>query len=456
MTQEKFYLLSLGCPKNEVDAECMSSILKTEGYTLVEDPHEADFLIVNTCAFIESAKREAIEAILDLASVKAEIKEQGREAFLIVSGCLAQRYYSEIAEDLPEVDAIVGTAEFHKIAEVCNDLNRVGKQSWSMPPRGSALDHLKPGHIPSPDQSFAWLKIAEGCSNACAFCAIPGIRGKMISRPLEEIVSEARTFSKLGFGEQIIVAQDTTRYGLDLYGKPSLTELLRELVKIEDLKKIRLMYVYGDVFSDELIELIKNEKKILPYLDIPIQHASNNVLKAMRRRDTKESLRALFQKLRAALPDLILRTTVLVGFPGETEEDFRELLDFMREIRFDRLGCFTFSAEEGTLAAKMPMKIDADTADQRYRQVMETQRDISLKANQKRIGTVTDIVLDGISEDGMMFTGRSYGEAPDIDPSILVLAQSPDLKVGDWIQGRIIDANEYELTAVSLENEVEP
>lgn len=455
MTKDKFFLLSLGCPKNEVDAECMSSLLKNGGYRFVTDPREADFLIVNTCAFIESAKREAIDAILDLAAVKAEIAETGRNAFLIVSGCLPQRYAKEIAEELPEVDAIVGTAEFHRIVPVCERLKAEGAWLWDVPPRGSTLEHLKRGHSPSPDQAFAWLKIAEGCSNACAFCAIPGIRGRMISRPAEEIVEEAKAFARSGFRELIVVAQDTTRYGQDLYGKPSLTALLSELVKIDGISCLRLMYVYGDVFSDELIELMKNEEKILPYLDIPIQHASNSVLAAMRRRDTKESLRSLIHKLREAMPELILRTTVMVGFPGERDEDFRELLEFMREIRFDRLGCFIYSPEEGTVAAKMPQQVPLQIAEDRQKKVMELQRAISAEANQRRIGSVTEVLLEGIRADGLAFTGRSYGEAPDIDPAIHVLAQTPDLKIGDFVPCRIVNADEYELTAVSVEsNEV--
>ena len=448
--KDKYYLLSLGCPKNEVDAEAMSSILISDGYLFVQKAEEADFLIVNTCAFIESAKREAIEAILALADVKENQKQSGKKQYLIVTGCLSQRYAEEIYTSLPEVDAVLGTAEFHKIADCCAKLKVEGKKEWGKRPGGSTLIHLEKEHRPSSDQSFAWLKIAEGCSNACAFCAIPLIRGKLQSRPIEDIIRDAQQFAKRGFAEQIVIAQDTTRYGTDLYGELSLLKLLKELVKVEGLEAIRLMYVYGDVFSDELIEFIANEKKMLPYIDIPIQHASNRVLKSMRRRDTQESLRELILKLRRNIPNLILRTTVLVGFPGESDEDFQDLLEFIKEMKFDRLGCFVFSPEEGTLAAKMVDQVDHDIAVQRYEEIMSVQKNISLEANQKRVGTECDILLSGISEDGLMFTGRSYGEAPDIDPEIFVLAQSDDLHIGDRVKCKIVDASAYELTAVTL------
>lgn len=446
-----FYLLSLGCPKNEVDAECMSTILGDASFRLTTHPEEAEFFIVNTCGFIESAKREAIDAILELADYKKQAAEEGRDAWLVVTGCLAQRYPEDIYAAFPEVDSVLGTSQYHLIAERCLELKAARTRICALPGKAGSLEHMQGSHRASPDRSFAWLKVAEGCSNACAFCAIPGMRGGLKSRPIEDIAAEAERFAKAGFQEQIIISQDTTRYGSDLYRRRALCDLIRALVPIEGLEWIRLMYVYGDAFDDELIELLRTEKKLLHYIDLPVQHASDRILKKMRRRDTRASLTELIRKLREAIPDMILRTTVMVGFPGETDEDFEELKSFIQEIRFDRLGCFIFSPEEGTAAAAMEDVVDAPTAQARYDEIMTLQNEISREANQRRIGQVCDILLEGVSEDGLFFLGRSYGEAPDIDPSIQVAAQSPDLKVGQIVPCRIIDADDYTLTAVSLE-----
>ena len=453
--QERYYLLSLGCPKNEVDAEVMTTRLEESTFQFTPHPSQADFLIVNTCAFIDAAKKEAIEAILDLAAIKEEQKARGREVYLLVTGCLAQRYAEEIYHEFPEVDSVLGTREYGKIVERCKALKQRAERICTLPAKGDSLAHLKKPHKASADRSYAYLKIAEGCSNACAFCAIPSIRGGMKSRPIEELVEEARSFAEAGFKEQILIAQDSSRYGQDLYGEPSLPKLLRELVKVPGLERLRLMYVYGDSFSDELIELMQQEPKILRYIDLPVQHASDRILTAMRRRETRSSLEALITKLRSALPGLILRTTVMVGFPGETDEDFQELLEFTKKMAFDRLGCFTFCPEEGTLAAGMKDQVDPAVAQARYEAIMSQQQGISRKANEARIGQICDILLEGISEDGIFFTGRSYGEAPDIDPVIRIAAQAPGHETGELLRCRIVAAGDYELTAVSLEGAYE-
>ncbi len=446
---DNFYLLSLGCPKNEVDAEAMSALLKKAGYKAVADPLEAEFLLVNTCGFISSAQEEAISAILDLAEAKAARQEQGKEAYLVVTGCLSQRFGKDIYGELPEVDACLGTAEYQEIVPTCKRLAE-GTYVKHIPEGRGSLAHLQDLHPPVPGRSYAYLKIAEGCSNACAFCAIPSIRGGQKSRPIEDLVREAEYYVDLGYKELILVAQDTTRYGSDLYGKNSLVELLKALLEVRGMVPLRLMYVYGDAFSEELIDLIASEEKILPYIDLPIQHASNKILKAMRRRETQEDIRTLIQKLRTRIPNLILRSTVMVGFPGENAEDFQELLNFIQEIRFDRLGCFIFSPEEGTLAARLPDRVPADTAQARYDELMAKQAKISLAANHARLGEVCQVMIEGVLEDSPYFVGRSYAEAPDIDPEILVLAQDPDLAPGQVRNCKIVDADTYSLTAVSL------
>ena len=446
---DNFYLLSLGCPKNEVDSEAMSAMLKKAGYNAVTDPLEAKFLLVNTCGFIQSAQEEAIAAILDLAEAKAARQAKGEEAYLVVTGCLYQRFAKDIYRELPEVDACLGTADYQEIVSTCQSLAE-GTYLPHIPEGRGSLAHLRYLHPPVPGRSYAYLKIAEGCSNACAFCAIPSIRGGQKSRPIEDLVREATYYVDLGYKELILVAQDTTRYGSDLYGKNSLVDLLKALLEVRGMVPLRLMYVYGDAFSEELIDLIAREDKILPYIDLPVQHASNKILKAMRRRETQEDIRALIQKLRARIPKLVLRSTVMVGFPGETAEDFQELLNFIQEIRFDRLGCFIFSPEEGTLAARLPDRVDADTAQARYDELMAKQAEISLAANQARLGELCQVTIEGILEDSPYFVGRSYAEAPDIDPEILVLAQDPDLAPGQVRNCKIVDADTYSLTAISL------
>ena len=439
-------LVHLGCPKNLVDSECMNGILETEGYRLVPDVAQADVIVVNTCGFIESAKKEAIDMILSLADHKAPA---GRCRFLIVTGCLAQRYPQEILDSMPEVDAVLGTSAYGRIAQAVERLT-VDPTRFSDCGRSDALSHLNiRRHVST--QGYAYLKIAEGCSNHCAFCAIPSIRGPFVSRPFEDILEEARALSSEGATELLLIAQDTTRYGLDLYGRRRLPELIRALSKIDSVRMLRVMYAYPDGIDDALVEELSGNPKLARYLDIPIQHASDEVLRRMSRRGSKEALRDLLTRLRAAVPGIILRSTVLVGFPGETEEQYEELLSFLGEARFDRLGAFVFSPEEGTPAATMVPKIGRRTAERRYKGVMSLQQGISLELGRASIGKVLRVVVESIDEDGVFYVGRSYGEAPEVDPPIHVAGTERPLVLGEVVSVKIVDASEYDLTGVALE-----
>jgi len=451
LENRQVYLLSLGCAKNLVDSECMSQILRDAGFLMVDDPSQADILLVNTCGFIESAKKEAIESILQLADYK---QPAGRARYLIVTGCLSQRYAVDILGQMPEVNAVLGTADYNRVRDVIDQLDRdtvqPDDQLVTLPGPGGSLDHLSVTRQPSTPGNYAYIKVAEGCSNHCSYCAIPGIRGPFVSRPFEEIVAEAARLSAAGYGELILIAQDTTRYGLDLYGRRRLPELVRALCQLPQVRMVRILYVYNDGLTDELIECMANEPKVAHYLDLPIQHAADPVLRAMNRRDTQASIRATVQKLRQAMPDLVLRTTVLVGFPGETDADFAALKDFLSEIRFDRLGCFVFSAEEGTPAAQMKPKVKKSVAQSRMKEVMAQQQTISLQSNQRRMGQVLDVTLESVSDDGVFYRGRSFAEAPEVDPVIWVAASEADLKLGQTLPVRIVDAGEYELTGVTV------
>ena len=444
----KVYLLSLGCAKNLVDSECMSQILTDDGALMVDQPSVADILIVNTCGFIESAKKEAIEAILSLADFK---QPNGQARLLIVTGCLAQRYADDISQTLPEVDAVLGTAAYGKIAEIINRLLNESQTNCPLTLAGQpgSVSHLSVARKPSNTGRYAYIKIAEGCSNCCAYCAIPGIRGPFQSRPLTELVDEADRLSKSGRDELILIAQDTTRYGLDLTGERILVPLLKEICKLDNVRMVRILYVYADGLTDELIELMATEPKIAHYLDLPIQHASDRILSIMNRRDTQQSLREVIGKLRRSIPDLILRTTVMVGFPGETDQDFAELLSFIQEIAFERLGSFIFSPEEGTPAYSMKPRIAKKVSVQRQKLLMELQKQITDRANQKRIGKIIPVTLESINDDGIFFIGRSFGEAPDVDPVIYVADSSGNLNIGQTYPVRLVDAGEYDMTGVT-------
>lgn len=449
LTGKTVCLVTLGCSKNFVDSEQMGGILAHAGLTLITEPQRAEIIVVNTCAFIESAKEEAIGAILDLAEHK--LPAFGICEYLIVTGCLSERYAEEIKDDLPEVDAILGTRSFHSIVDAINNLyvrtdNEV--RIYRSAEHTDALRHLA-GRRLHTTGAYAYVKIAEGCSRRCTYCAIPGIRGPLQSRPISEIAAEAEDLAKRGVQELILVAQDSTSYGEDLYGKPRLAELLKTLTKIPEIRWIRLLYMYADRFDAELIDVFKNEEKLLPYIDLPIQHASDKVLKRMARPDTNRSLRELLTALRRELPDAVLRTTVMVGFPGETQEDYEELLRFIEEFRFDHLGCFIFSPEEGTAAVNLPQTVDKETAAARYEGVMLLQQKIAGERAARHINMSYDVLLEALNEDGLSFRGRAWFQTPEEDSFINVYSQTPNASVGEWHSVRIVESTPYELTGVT-------
>jgi ribosomal protein S12 methylthiotransferase len=442
----KFYLLTLGCPKNQVDAEFMSARLTEAGHTSCSEPRDADLLIVNTCSFIEPARAEAVEVILDLLPYK---KPHGKAEYLILTGCLPQMIGREIFKALPEVDAILGTAEYGLIVETVSALIAVEWPVDRSPQGVGGISHLCGTRVPA-SQQYAWLKISEGCSNHCTYCTIPSIRGPQISRSIEDIRQEALSLAARGVQEIILIAQDTTRYGTDIYGKPALDLLLQELdSKLPSDIWIRMMYFYADSITDNLIDTIAQSVRILNYIDLPIQHASNTILKRMGRLETSELIKGKIALLRSKLPGLILRTTVMVGFPGETEADIEILLNLMEEIRFDRLGCFIFSPEAGTPAARLTPKISSDIAQNRYDRVMLAQSRIELAKSQERIGTITDVIFSDYQEGDILYQGRSYGEAPDVDPVIWVASTVPDLDLNRRYPVRIVEADHYSLVGVT-------
>lgn len=429
-------LVSLGCPKNQVDAEHIVYNLREEGYEIIPDAALADVAVINTCGFIESAKQEAIDTILEFCTLKSE----GRIKAVVVTGCLAERYKSEIRSELPEVDAVVGLGANELLGEIikkvlAGETVDMGGDKYSM-----IIDARR---IVS-TETFAYLKIAEGCDNHCTYCAIPSIRGRLRSRRIESIVDEAKWLAKVGFKEIILVAQDTTVYGLDLYGRPMICELLGELCKIGGLKWIRTLYSYPERITDELIDLIASEEKLVKYLDIPIQHCCDRILKRMNRKSTKAELVNLVKKLRERIPGVVLRTTLIAGFPGETEEEFEELCEFVNEMRFDRLGCFAYSQEEGTPAALLPDQIDDDEKIRRAEIVTDTQMLISDRLNSDRIGQDIEVVVEGWDKWADCYFGRSFAEAPEIDGKIFFTSENPRT-VGEYVKVRIGETMDYDL-----------
>lgn len=440
----KIGVVSLGCPKNLVDSEVMMGLIRDRKWEITTDPSAADVIIVNTCGFIESAKTESINTILQMA----EYKKDNPRRRLIITGCLGQRYAGELFEAMPEVDAIVGTECYDRIGEVIDRVEK-GERFVLLQPVKNYTQPVK--RVLATPKYTAYLKIAEGCSNCCSYCAIPKIRGRYRSRPYEEIVSEAKDLAAAGVREIILVAQDTTQYGIDLYGKYRLAELLRDLDRISGLRWIRILYCYPDTFTDDLIEAIATCSKVCHYVDLPLQHASNSLLKTMRRRDTREQVETLLAKLRARIPDICLRTTFIVGFPGETEEQFQELLDFAEKERFQCAGVFTYSREEGTEAAEMPNQIDEDIKQDRYHRLMAVQAGISEELQQSREGRVLDVLIEGHDEENPdLAVGRSYAEAPDIDGKIFI-ENGRDLPVGTFIKAEIQQGFTYEAVARKVE-----
>jgi ribosomal protein S12 methylthiotransferase len=420
--EKTFAMISLGCAKNLVNSEQMLYLMSEAGFTLVAEPEGADLVIINTCGFIDAAKSEAIDNILQMG----ELKKAGKLGGIIVCGCLSERYKGSIMDELPEIDAVLGVGSFDEIVEAAKDV--MAKQSFSSFKDNSApVDEIP--RVVSTGPGWAYLRIAEGCNNFCAFCAIPYIRGRYRSRSMENILEEARDLASHGVKELIVIAQDITRYGTDLYGKRCLAELCRELSKIEGIEWIRLHYLYVDQFDDELIDEIANNPKIVKYLDIPIQHINNNILKTMNRRGTGDDIRALFSKLRMRVPGLVLRTSLIAGLPGEGEAEFEELCEFLKEARIERVGVFPFSPEDGTPAATME-HVDAETAQRRADLIMELQAPIMEEFCQSFAGQTIKVLYEYYDEESGYHVGRSYADSPDIDGLVLF---SGDCQDGDMV-----------------------
>ena len=433
----KISMVSLGCPKNQVDAEMMLYSLKQAGFEICSEEANADAIIVNTCGFIEEAKAEAIENILEAA----KYKQGGNCKALIVTGCLAERYKDDVTEEIPEVDVCVGIGSNGKIADIVK--NAIEGKKQNLYGEKKDLD-LNGKRILGGYPFSTYLKVADGCDNCCTYCAIPKIRGKMRSRTIEDCIAEAKTLAENGVKELIVVAQDTTAYGTDIYGKPMLSKLLSELCKIDGLKWIRTLYTYPEKITDELLDTIAQEPKLLKYLDMPIQHVNGEILKRMNRKGNQETLTALINKIRAKIPNITLRTTLITGFPGETEEQFSELAQFVKDIRFDRLGCFTYSAEEGTAAAEFDNQIDEQTKVDRMENIMDMQMTIAAEKNEEKIGTTAEVIIEGWDDYIKCYFGRTIYDAPEVDGKIFFMAKKQH-KIGDFVNVRINDCLDYDL-----------
>ena len=438
-TQIKVGFVSLGCPKNQLDTEVMLRELYEAGFEIVSDETEADIIVINTCGFIESAKKEAIDNIIDVGWLKKNHTLHG----IVVTGCLAERYRDEIFTELPEVDAILGVGSIHEIVKAVSEVAE-GRKFSSYADKNTV--RLGGDRILTTPDYTAYLKIAEGCDNRCTYCAIPSIRGKFRSRPIEDIIAEAKELAESGeLKELCLVAQDTTRYGEDLYGKYSLAELLDRLCKETDIPWIRILYCYPDKITDELIEVMKNNDRIVKYIDIPVQHISDRVLKRMNRHGDGALIRDVFARLRAAMPDITLRTTAIVGFPGETDEDFAELCEFIKEIKFDHFGAFTYSREEGTPAYSFDEQIDEQVKQDRYDIIMGLQLDINEEKNKERLGRVIDVLVEEYDPVSEAFFGRSAADAPEIDGKVYFRAKRDAAQSGDIVKVKITEVCDYDL-----------
>lgn len=428
----KVGFISLGCNKNLVDTEKTISIFKQHGYEIVNNPQEAEIIVINTCGFIQTAKEEAINTILEMAEFKNK-----KCKYLIAMGCLVERYKNELQKSLPEVDLYIKYSEYSILWEQIENLlqqNKTEKVNFE-----EYTDR-----VITTGTNYAYLKIADGCSNCCTFCAIPKIRGIQKSRTIESILEEATKLANQGYEEIILTAQDTTRYGIDIYGTPKLAELLQKMCKIEKIKWIRILYSYPETITDELIETVKQNEKICNYFDIPIQHISNNVLKRMNRKSNGESIKNLIKKLREQIPNVILRTTVMVGFPGESEQDFNELYTFLEQAKFDKLGAFMYSKEEGTGAATMPNQVHHATKKSRYNKIMTMQQEISKQNLKNKIGTIQKVRIEGITKNQKFYVGRTYMDVPEID-GLVYVQNTKNLDLGEWVNCEIIDIKEYDL-----------
>ena len=434
--------VSLGCSKNLVDTEMMIGVFKENNFNIVNDPSKADVIVVNTCGFIEHAKEEAINTILEMA----EYKKTSKCKVLIATGCLVERYKDELEKALPEVDIFLKYSDYAEskgnsaeiFTKILKEIEQKNKEY-----KNTALNFMN--RVITTGEQYAYLRIAEGCSNRCTYCAIPYIRGPFISRKLEDIIEEAKMLVKSGRRELILIAQDTSKYGIDIYGKPKLAELLQELCKIENLKWIRFLYTYPEDVTDELIKVVKENEKICKYFDIPIQHISNKVLKRMNRKCTGESIKDTIKKLRKEIPEVVIRTTVMVGFPGETQEDFEELYNFVKEAKFDKLGAFTYSKEDGTPAARLKEQIHHMTKKARYNKIMKLQQEISKENENKQIGKELEILIENITPDKKYYIGRSYMDVPGIDGIAYVENNVSENLIGKYIKAKVISVKEYDI-----------
>ena len=435
----KLLCVSLGCDKNLVDSEKMMGLLRADGWTFTDDEQEADAILINTCCFIGDAKEESVNTILEMA----DLKQNGKLKALLVTGCMAQRYKQEIDDEIPEVDAIVGTTFYDEIRDV---LRKVLEQEGPVScfKELSYTPAVREERVVSTGGYYAFLKIAEGCDKRCTYCIIPDLRGPYRSVPMEELVNEAKALAENGVRELILVAQETTLYGLDLYGEKRLPQLLSQLAKIPGIYWIRIQYCYPEEITDELIEVIKTEEKVCHYLDIPIQHASDRILKRMNRRTTRKQLEEMIRKLRREIPDIVLRTTLISGFPGETEEDHQTLMEFVDEMEFDRLGVFAYSAEEDTPAASFPDQIPQELKEERRDEIMELQQEIAFAHSEEMVGRILDVMIEGKVADEPAYVGRTYMDAPNVDGLIFV-DTGEALMSGDFVRVRVTQAAEYDL-----------
>ncbi len=432
--------VSLGCDKNLVDTEKMLGILGKEGFTFTDIEEEADIIVVNTCCFIGDAKEESINTILEMA----QYKECGRCKILIVTGCLAQRYQQEVLKEIPEVDGILGTSSYHEIAVLIKKVLEEKKTHVSCFHDINELPRVSAGRMVTTGGHYAFLKIAEGCDKHCTYCIIPSLRGKYRSVPMEELLKEAEELAQKGARELILVAQETTLYGVDLYGEKRLGTLLRELAKISGIWWIRLQYCYPEEITDELIQVMTEEEKICHYLDMPIQHASDTILKRMGRKTNQKELRDMIAKIREAIPDIAIRTTLISGFPGETETDHQILMKFVDEMEFERLGVFPYSLEEDTPAALLPDQVPQEVKEERRDQLMELQQEIAFARSKDMVGQVLEVMIEGRVNDEAVYVGRTYMDSPNVDGLIFVHGEL-ELMSGDFVQVRVTNASEYDL-----------
>ncbi len=448
--------ISLGCSKNLIDTEATIGELKKHNFKIVNDAQKADIILINTCGFIESAKEEAINTILEMAEYK-----NNRCKYLIVMGCLVQRYYDELIKALPEVDLFIKIENYDTLWEQIEDLIKrdivkkmktSSKKITQIPTMPMLTQEQFLERVLTTGEDYAYLKIGEGCSNKCTYCAIPYIRGPFVSRKKEDIIEEAKELSKKGIKELIIIAQDTTKYGIDIYGESKLAELLDEISKIKEIKWIRFLYSYPEGITDELIDVVAKNKKIAKYFDIPIQHSSNRILKKMNRKTSKEQIRSIINKIHGKIPNAVIRTSLIVGFPGETKEDFEDLLNFVEEIKFDKLGTFMYSKEDGTPAAKLEGQIHGNTKKSRYNKIMQKQQKIATQKMKEKVGQEFEVLVENISFDGKYLIGRTMQDVPDIDGLVYIKCneENPQKYLHQFIKCKIIDSKEYDLIATIM------